>query len=346
MALFWGAAPRVPSPLLDLQPGQSYVPPQGWYWFQGDRASSLQTFDPIAQVWRSTGDGSSAMRYVYFDGQASRIANPTGCPVGAVVTDAGSGYATAPTVTASAGNSTWNAILGGAISTSVSILAAGSGYAYPPVLWIEAPPQPGVQATGTVQISGGAVGTVTIDNQGAGYINPPVAVLINDPRDTTGSGGQVTLGLTGSGTVTALVCTNPGQPVSAVPTLSFSAGAAAATAVMDWTINAVAVNTAGAGYTSAAGSVTASGAGGYVTATPTYAGGATSTGLQRWREAKIDVATSSTGALTSAFIIDGGRYQGVPTPTITSEQTPTTAGALGFTMGGVVSTVFLMPAQL
>ena len=351
MALFSDAAPRVPSAVLRLAPGQVYVPMEGWYWFKPGRATSLQRYDPVGELWRYAGDDSEALRPIYCDGLTVRIANPTGCAVGSVVTNAGSGYTSAPTVTASAGGSSWTAVVGGALSTSATIADAGQSYTYPPLLWIEQPPAPGVQATGYCTVSNGTISAVTIDNQGAGYTYPPNVAVLNDPRDTTGQGGQVSVSLTGAGTVTAVLCNNHGSPITSgtVPTLAFSGGggsAAAATAIMDWCVQSVSITTAGAGYTGTAGALTASGAGGYVIASRAYVGNDDSTRLQRWRAAAIDMTTNASGGMSAVgAIIDGGRYQGIPTPTITAAQTPSTIGALSFVMGGTPTTVFLMPAQ-
>ena len=340
-------APRVISPEVTLQAGQVLMPAAGYYWYKGGHYTNLERYDTSSQQWRFGGHDTLAMRMVYFDGQTVRIRNPTGCPVSAVVTNAGSGYTAAPAVTASAGASVWQSIVGGAVSTLGVIAAAGSGYTYPPILWIENPPNPGLQATGTVAITNGTISAITIVDQGAGYIYPPQATLVPDWRDTTGSGGVVTLALTGSGTITGVICTNSGNPIvsNTVPALTFGSGSAAATAVMDWAVSSVSITTAGAGYGNSA-AVTASAAGGYVTSTPAYLGGLGTLGMSRWWPASIDVTTNSTGGMSAvAAIIDGGRYQSVPFPTITAASAPTTTGVLALTMGGVNSTVFLMPVQ-
>jgi hypothetical protein len=350
MALFSDTAPRVASPVLTLQAGQVYVPPQGWYYYTGSLNSDIQRYDAISQTWRSTGRDPNHQELFFFDGITTRIANPTGCVVGAVVTNAGTGYTSPPTVTAT-GGAVFTAIVGGALSTAATVLAAGNNYQYPPILWIEQPPQPGTQAAGTITLTSGTISSITLNDQGSGYILPPNALVLNDWRDTVGSGGAVALSITGAQTVTALVVTNHGNPITSgtVPTIVFAGGGgsgAAATAIMDWTVQSVSVTTAGAGYTSAAGALTASAAGGYVTTTPTYLGGATSIGAMRYWPAIIDMATNSSGGIASlASIIDAGRYQAIPTPTIMAAQPPSTTGALSFIMGGRNATVYLVPAQ-
>ena len=349
MPLFSDAAPRTGSPLIRLEAGQVYVPPQGWY-FVSAGVVNIQKFDSRAGVWRYAGDPGNNMDTSYFDGLSIRLANTSGCAVAAVLTTAGSGYTASPTVTASAGGSTWTAIVGGAISTTVTIAAAGSGYLYPPILLIEQPPFPGIQATGYCTIASGTISAVTIDNQGAGYLYPPQVTVLNDARDTAGYGGAVTVGITGAQTVTAVVCTNHGNPITSntVPTLTFAGGggsSAAATALMDWSVTSVSVSAAGAGYTSAAAAITATGAGGYNTASPAYVGTDTSLDMMRWRAANVAMTTNSSGGMTTNVIIDGGRYMANPTPVLIAAQTYTTVGTLVFTMGGVNSTVLLWPAQ-
>lgn len=349
MGLFTDAAPVTPSPTLTLAPGQSVIPEVGWYWYGPGASSAVQRYDSRMRVWRHTGDDSFGTRLLYSDGSTLRIANTSGCAVAAVVTTAGSGLtpATAPTVTASEGGSVWQAIVGGALSTAAIISVAGAGYTYPPVLWIEAPPQPGIPATAYATISNGSVSAVTIVNQGAGYSVPPIIAAINDPRDTTGYGAQINATLLGGGTVTGLMCVDHGSPIASgtIPTLTFSAGSAAATVVMDWGVTGVTVGTPGAGY-GASGAVLATGAGGYNTSASVLLNNQGHRALQRWRAAAIQVATDASGSLTTATIIDPGRYQAIPTPAFMAiPSTPTTTGVMTFAMGGSATTISLTPAQ-
>jgi len=83
---------------------------------------------------------------------------------------------------------------------------------------------------------------VTVDNQGAGYTAAPSITIVNDPRDTVGSGAVLTAALTGSGTIAAVLCTDYGTAVSAVPTLTFTGGggaSGAATALGVYTVTSV-----------------------------------------------------------------------------------------------------------
>jgi hypothetical protein len=351
VGLFTDAAPRLPSPALTLAPGQVYLPPQGWYWYKAGRSTCVQRYDPVMLMWRTAGsDSLESMNMLYFDGATNRIANTSGCAVGAIVTTAGSGYTNSapPAVTASAGGSKWQAIVGGAVSTLAVINSGGTGYLYPPVLWIEQPPEPGIQAAGVCTINTlGVITTITITEQGAGYIFPPNVAILNDWRDLVGYGGNASVTLTGGGTVTGVVCLDHGNPITSgtVPTLSFGSGAAAATAIMDWGVTSVSISAAGSGFGNS-GFVTAGAAGGYVTSTPAYVGGSSSIGETRWREAIVDIATSGSGALQAPIaIIDPGHYQSVPYAVITAAAAPGSLATLSLIMGGTNSTIFLMPAQ-
>ncbi len=89
---------------------------------------------------------------------------------------------------------------------------------------------------------------MTVTNQGAGYSTAPKITLVNDTRDTVGGGGVLTVNATlaGSGTLTAMYPTNPGNAVTAVPTFTFSpASTIAATAVMNFTVTGLTVTGGG-----------------------------------------------------------------------------------------------------
>src|ERR1700691_500578 len=229
---------------------QSQLPSTGAFSVKPGRYTALQTFDPILQAWRNIGGGptDATQAFLVQDGVNWRLAHQTGCAVGALITNAGSGYTSAPVVAASAGSSIWRAIVGGAVSTTVTVSNGGTAYTYPPAVVFSAPPQGGIQATGICTLSGGAVSTVTIIDQGAGYTTAPTITFVNDYREllalgsiTSGYDAAAVATLTGSGTITGLICIDHGTPLTAVPTLSFTGGggsSAAATAIMCWTITA------------------------------------------------------------------------------------------------------------
>lgn len=350
-----------PTNLITLQAGQVYYPnsnpnPQvpgqgigkaGWFYIRHGRYTNVQVLDPVTQIWRGIGDESNGIPYLQTDGVNLRLANQSGCAVAAVVTTAGSAYTSVPTVVASAGSSTWRAILGPLISTTITVGYGGTNYAYPPVVVIDAPPVGGVQATAYSTLTSGVVSSVTVVNQGAGYSGGvPNVTLVNDVRDTTGSGATATAALVGSGTVAAVVCTDHGIPITSgtVPTLTFGSGSAAATVLMNWGITTYAATTPGAGYgTSIFVDLTAIGPA-PPTAAANTAGPDIGQLLVRRRKATIWVPTNSTGGFTTGGeILDGGVYTGIPTPIYEYGTLPTTVGALALTMGGFVDTSLVSP---
>jgi hypothetical protein len=331
---------------ISLGAGELYVIPSGTYVVQPGPFTFLQWFDPVAQLWRSVTNQIGRPSLVNSDGANWRLANLTGCAVGAVVTTAGSGYVSTspPTVTPSAGGSTWTAIVGGAVNSSVTITTAGSNYTFPPVLIVSQPPTGGLQATMTCTISGGAINAVTVVNQGAGYTSVPTITVVNDPRDTTGSGGVLTPTLTGSGTITAVVCTNQGSPLTSVPTLSFSSGSAAATVVGCFTITGITVGTAGVAY----GVSLPFGVQSYnsqTVATSVLANPYWQTTGFLPRPAQINGTTTAGAVITATglVIVDGGLHENVPTVLVQSPAVATTAAAITATIGGVSDSSVLQP---
>ncbi len=329
-----------------LQAGGVWTPPANGYWAILGRYTQLQEYDPISTTWQPV---SGTKKNVFFsaDGVNQRFANTTGCVVGAYLTNAGSGYTSAPSVTTTTG-ATLMAIVGGAVNTSVTVGYGGSNYTFAPDVFFSAPPSPGVPATGYCTISGGVVTGVTVTNQGAGYTFPPTISFFNDPRDATGANAAAVCTLTGAGTVTAVLVTNHGNPTTSVPTLTFSGGggsSAAATAIMNVAITAFGITTAGAGYTAAAGFVTLS-------ATPTpvalgtasaYTNPASQANIVTMRPAIVATTTSSAGALstTNQTVIDGGSYESIPAVgslNVLSNGIITTAAVLNVSVGGLNDT--------
>ncbi len=300
-----------------LQAGAVWTPPANGYWANLGRYTQLQEYDPITTCWFPI---SGVKKNVFFnaDGVNMRLANTSGCVVGAYLTNAGSGYTSPPTVTTTTG-ATLFAIIGGAVSTSATVTYGGTNYTQPPIVFFGAPPSPGVQATGYATISGGVVTGITVTNQGAGYTFPPTISFFNDPRDSTGANAAAVATLTGAGTVTAVLVNNHGNPTTSVPTLTFSGGggtSAAATAIMNFAITSFGISTAGAGYTAAAGFVTIG-----ATNTPValgtasaYVNTSTQAGIVTQRPAWVSTTTSSAGALstTNQTVIDGGSYESIP----------------------------------
>lgn len=346
---------------VSLQAGACYVPKAGAWFVRLGPYCALQQLDPVLNIWMSIGAdgatppasqgvGGTVERYFNTDGVNWRIANQTGCVVGALLTNGGTGYTSAPTCTVSSGSAVFSCIVGGAVSTTVTVNNSGSNYTYPPIVEFDAPPAGGIPATGHASISGTTI-SVTVDNQGAGYAFAPTVYLTNDPRDSTGGGATATATLTGAATVTGVLVTDHGTAVTSVPTLSFTGGggsSAAATALMCWTITAYVVATAGSGYL---GATIITGYGGFPTTAAAYTNVATQKNLVRTRPATIEAALSGVGITATGQIVDdGGIYAAVPTALIITSPfsggtgVTLTAAGITFTMGGVTDTFQLLAA--
>lgn len=364
MANTFGAAGIYPTPrgqpsiAFDLQSGAARIIPAGTWMLDTGPYTCVQEYDPVQGQWPAPGgDGfNSGPQYINSDGFNYRAVNLCGCIVGATVSTAGSGYSTAspPTVSfTNAASAAATAIIGGAVSTSVTVTNGGSGYLWAPLVFLDSPPQgAGYQATATCTISAGAVNAVTINNQGAGYTNVPSIYFINDPRDTVGSSASAVATLTGAGTVTQLIITNQGTPNTTLqPTISFSSGAAAASPIMVRAIGGVSMTTAGSGYS---GNVIVQGYGsGFGGNANVLTNPRWTTNLVRTRVGTVLVGTAvSGGALTGggASLIDGGIYAGSgPTPVIVGGgplgliNTGAIAGVATFTWANPTDTLLLQP---
>lgn len=330
-----------------LAPGEALPIVPGNFIIDLGKYGSVQYLDPVTNAWTllRSGDNNDQTITVKSDGFNVRVANLTGCVIGAVVTNGGNGaYVQATTtVTPSAGNSTWQPIIGGAIGTTVSVTASGSGYGIAPLVFIQAPPSPGVQATAIAVLSAGTVSSVTVLNQGAGYpVAPSMAILPNpaDPNIATGiTNATATCTLTAAGSVTAIICTNSGASVASSTTLTIAGAGASATATPLFlqTITATSVTTAGAGYGTATVLTTV---GGYNTvASPAF----TNPLFQQYeyvpREANIPL-TITTGAVSSATsIVDGGLFLTTPLAQVQTNGLITTVASIALTLGGANTSI-------
>lgn len=352
----------VPTNFYDLAPGSvQLLAPAGPYMVRTGLYTSIQQLDPISGIWRTIGGGvnGGGAEFVMSDGVNYRLANQTGCTVGALLTNAGSAYTSAPVVTASAGSSIWKAFVGGAVNTTVTVANGGTGYTYPPLVAFSAPPVgAGIAATGFSTLSGGVVSSITVVDQGAGYTVAPTITITPDPREgvngvVQGSNAAAVATLTGAGTITGLVCIDHGQgTLTTVPTLAFSGGggsSAAATAIMCWSITAFAVGTAGAGLAGANAQITAldipsTTAAAYLNPSTQYGTAAYNWGLVRQRPANI-IGTVTAGAITvtTPRYLDGGIYTTAPVAVVNANASVvTTAPVVTVTMGGLNDRSYVM----
>jgi hypothetical protein len=296
----------------------------------------VQYLDPTTNVWRIPRTGFRASyQFVQSDGANVRVANLTGCPVAAVVTNAGSGYPTTGTTCTSsgAGGSTWQVIVGGQLSI-VSVATAGSGFGIAPLVIIPAPPTPGVQATGYATITSGTVSGVTLNNRGAGYLTAPTIAILPNPADpnllstTAIVNATVAVSLLGSGSVSAVYCTNPGAPVTVAPTLTIAGtGGSSATAVAQLmlTLTGATVWSGGTGVTDAGAFISI---GGVPTSTPVNTAPDIESTDFIPRPANGGLANTGGSLVSVSTIYDGGLFVGA-TPTLIVTPTAGSVGATG-----------------
>jgi hypothetical protein len=333
----------VPSAAFPLQAGATYIIPAGSWAISAGNYGSLQRFDPVVGIWRHFGDQGKGMNLVVSDGNNYRVANTTGCAAGALLTNAGTGYTSAPAIAPSAGTSIWQAVMGSLVSTTATVVTGGASYIYPPICQIASPSFPGIQATATATLTAGAVSSITITNQGGGYLIAPQINLFNDPRDTTGYGANATLALTGSGTVNGVVCVDHGNPLTAVPTLTFTGGggaSAAATVIMDFAMTGYTVTGGGSVFVAP---IQIWGIPQIVAGTAAYTNPQTQTGIVSMRQGSITGAVAA-GAVTAtgALVVDGGHYQTVPSAVYATPTPPATLATLVLTVGGQTANIVML----
>ena len=333
----------------ELPAGSTFVIPSGTWVINLGKYTCYEIFDQQTLTWRVAGDAGGFQKWISSDGVNHRLANVSGCVVGATVTSGGAGYTSAPTVTVNSGGATFTAILGPVVNT-ITVINGGSGYTQPPLVSINTPPSPGVPATAYSTISGGVVTAITVTDQGAGFsAGVPSVTLINDSRDTTGAGATATASLTGQNTVAAVLCTSHGNPTGisttgVLPTLTFAGGgystAATAVPVMAWSATGYTVGTAGSGYLTAL--ITA-----YATAsgTATYTNPTIQANVLRQRAPLIQAAVSAAAIVTGGTVYDGGLLPQLGTTVVTAGVAGTNAAVAvtTLTVGGQNDVAILQP---
>lgn len=334
----------------DLAPGATYLIPPGDFSVFIGQTCTLQILDPILLTWRAYATSQGRSQYIRSDGVNWRVANLTGCAIGAEITNAGTGYTSVPTVTASSGSSTWVAIVGGAVNTTVTINTAGSGYTVPPLVVFQGPPAGGVPATGYAVLTTGTVTSIVVTTQGAGYLTAPAIGLIPSPQDPNLGNivaAKATTTLTASGEVTAILCTGNGSALATPatpPTLTIAGGggaSAAATAIMCMTIASVTVTTPGTGYTDPI--VGAMSFGGVSAAAAIFRNAYVGNSLLDPPEPARMTLVSTGGVVEQAgqIIADSGLFTATPLLVVVGNST--TSAVLTPTMGSGHGVFFLTP---
>ena len=368
----YNSPPDAPTNIIALSPGDTLPIPAGDWYVNLGQYNVLQFLDPVTNTWTMGPNAAwqGGHQFVLSDGFNCRVANLTGCAVGAVVTAIGSGYVQATTtITPSEGNSTWVPIVGGQLAVSGATIATGAGgagYGIAPEVFIPAPPPAsnnpngvgGIQASAWAAIASGTVSGVSFTNPGAGYSSGVTVVLNPSPNDPNLSTGitacTVVFTLTGSGAITGALCTNNGAPLADPNAFTLTVGGVGSTATLTHTalqtVTAASVSGAGSGY-------------GTVSALLTTVGGVPSTGgisnnpdglglSWRPRPAQIGLAVTGTSTLGTQLgtIYDGGLFLTNSAPNFVVATQPVAnsstivAATIALTMGSRKDNVVLQPA--
>lgn len=213
----------------------------GQYTLQLGQYSILQVYDAQLNYWRNVSVGPQQLVSVSSDGTNFRIANTTGCPIGALITNAGSGLANGFygfnssaqaitivngtltlgnavfTITPSAGVSQWNSIVGGAINITIGV-------------------------TGTLFQNGafGGTGVSSVGSGGSNYTKPPI--IIFTPPLNQGSQPYIlptAVCTIAAGAVNAVTVTNQGAGLLGLPQITVLPQPGDITgggAVLGWTV--------------------------------------------------------------------------------------------------------------
>ena len=368
----YNAPPDEATNRIALAPGDTLPLPAGDWLVNLGQYCVLQFLDPVNNTW-SMGTNAAwqgGHQFVVSDGFNVRVANLLGCPITASVTSYGSNYVQATTtVTATPGNSTWVPIVGGQLTPT--IISAGAGYGVAPEIFIPAPAPAsnnangvgGIQASAWANISSGTLtlaSGVSMTNPGAGYETPFTIALRPSPTDPNLSVGitmaTVVFSLTGSGSITGALCTNPGAPLSNPNqfTLTVAGAGTQGTLVGNvlQTVTAASVSGAGSGYGTIANLLQTVGgvpAAGTITNSPEYNGLA-------WRPRQAQVGLTVTGAggtigTQVGTIYDGGLFLTNAAPSFVLAGQPLAGAAptivaatVALTMGSRPDIVTLQPA--
>lgn len=166
------------------------------------------------------------------------VARMSGTLQSVTLTNSGSGYTSAPTVTFSAPEviggvrATGTAVLSGGGVTAATVATQGSGYITATVTFSLPQINSGVRATGTATIVGGQITAIVITNAGSGYLTAPTVTITSD----TGTGASVGVVTIQASTVVGITVTNGGTGYTSAPTITFTngggTGAAATTTIL------------------------------------------------------------------------------------------------------------------
>lgn len=346
----------LPSNKQTLNAGDQLTVPAGEWLISLGSYLVLEFDDPLTPpgswTMAATAAWQSGLIYCKSDGFNYRISNRLGCPVGGVVIAPGSGYVQASTTIAvtGGGGSTWVPIVGGQLTTNTTTIVtanAGAGYGVPPIVMIPPPQSPinnpngigGIAASGYATIANGTVSGFTFTNPGAGYTGTTfnVQCLPNptDPNLLTGiTLGTITFTVGASGSITGVLCTNPGNPISNPANISLTVSgvgtAGSVNPVMLQTVTAATV----VGGSTLAGAV---GTLAFVTTAGGYPPQGTFTNSEdflflrgRPRAAQIALTVGGVGTIAAqaGTIYDSGLFFQAPSPVMVTEFLNATTGTI------------------
>jgi FtsP/CotA-like multicopper oxidase with cupredoxin domain len=220
------------------------------------------------------GSGYSSAPSVSFTGGGGTGATAAVTFAGANVTGltlnaGGSGYSTAPTVTFSGGGGSGAAATAFLNMYVASVTMGNRGLGYTSAPTVSFSGGGGSGATATANLTG-AVATVTVTNRGSKYTSPPTVSFTGGG----GSGATATATVQG-GQVRSVTVTYGGSGYTSAPTVVFTGGGgsgAAATAAITQVVGSVTVTNGGSNYTSAPAVAFTGGGGSGATATSTILG--------------------------------------------------------------------------
>lgn len=172
------------------------------------------------------------------------------------LTNAGSGYASAPTVTAFGGSgsgATFSATVAGGVVTDIVPTAPGTGYLDGDLVTVVISgggSDTQARCTATVSTTTGGVGKVTVTAGGSGYSAPLVTFAGGG-----GAGAKAFVSGAANGVVTEITVTDPGTGYTSNPTVTIAdsgggvgAGATALAETRRGVITGITVNSGGSGY--------------------------------------------------------------------------------------------------
>jgi hypothetical protein len=205
-----------------------------------------------------------------------------------IINDAGSGYSSAPTVTAFGGSGSGivaNATVANGSVVNVQITNPGSGYLPGDVVQFQfSGGGSDAGAVLTAVLTAGTVSSLTLVSGGSGYTGGPFSLGFSGGGGT-GAAGTYTIS---GGKVTSLTLTNGGSGYTGSPTISFPSGggtgAAAVANISGGTVSSVTINNGGTNFTT--------------TPTLTFEGGG-GTGATA-------TAVLTAGVITSVTVTNGG----------------------------------------